>query len=549
MPDKNYLNDLTAEILKDGIVALEAIEAASGRKAKEDCLQENKDNPVLQEFLLKALGKDKYYVTIKEDVESAPDSRLDVLDSYLKFLKALDALNQRRVTGNDAKEKVLAFMASCHPRVRKWYLRALNHDLRLGVSRKTVEKIFGSGFWTGAKEGEFHFHGCGLAKKYEDAYPGDKEPEFPVAVEFKLDGERSLPFLFVDGKAEPEMQIYTRGLLRKTEVEGVRPLVDQFVQISQKICELAGLPLNTDMFLDGEFLASNWNDTSSVVSKTKNFDEEQFLADVRVILFDWAPISEYMKKRFDMPWKARKQILMRAAGATRRFEKVKQATDNIYVLGHRLVYDMDALLEFHEKSLDGGFEGTMIKVLDAPHLFDRKHKNVLKLKPEDSETGEIIECCAGQGKHAAASPADKSKLYDIFTTYQEAGRCGGMEDDGSYYNLLFDSEEDAAAFMVEASEAVKDDTDRRLSRHLDNTTVSYRHGARLGYFVVKWKDETIHVGGGLKYKAGQDQRMEFWQKRDELVGQQIDFKVQKDKESVAKARFNKFVCVRLREDL
>jgi ATP-dependent DNA ligase len=548
MPDKDYLNGLTADTLKEAIVALEAIEATSGRKAKEDIIQQNRDNPVLQEFLLKALGKDKYYVRLKEEVVSA-EAFFDLLDSYKSFLAALDALHHRKVKGNDAKKRVTEFMAACHPRLRKWYMRVLDHDLRVGVSQKTVEKIFGTGFWTGAKEGEFHYHGCGLAKPYDDVYPGDKEPEFPVAVEFKLDGERSLPFLFVRGKDAPELHVYTRGKLRKTEIEGVRPLVEQFAEFSRRLCELADLPLDTDMFLDGEFLASNWNDTSSTVSKTKNFDEAAFLEDVRVILFDWATVESYMAKKFEMPWKVRKQLIMRAAGATERYEKVKQATDNIFVLGHRLVYSMEELIAFHEKALDGGFEGTMVKVLDAPHVFDRKHKYVMKLKPEDTETGEIVECCSGTGMHAAASATDKSKVKGLVDDWVANEHASGVEDDGSYFNVFFDSEEQAKEFLAKGKETVKDNVDRRLSIHVDATTVSYRYGPRLGYFVVKWNDDTIHVGGGLKYKAGQDQRMEFWLQRDELVGQKLDFKVQKDKESVAKARFNKFVGVRLREDL
>ncbi len=548
MPQENYLDNLSAETVKTAIMVLEAIESAEGRKAKETLLQENMDNPVLQEFLLKALGKDKYYIRIKGEIESA-DDRLPLLDSYLKLLKALNALNTRKIKGKDAKAKVTAFFAACPPRSRKWYQRVLDHDLRLGVSRKTVEKVYGSGFWTGAKEGEFHFHGCCLAKKFEDAYPGDKEPDWPLAAEFKLDGERSLPFLFVRDKEAVELQVYTRRLLRKPEVEGVQPLIDQFLAFSHTLCEIADLPANTDMFLDGEFLASNWNDTSSVVSKTKNFDEAQFLSDVKVILFDWAPVEAYMAKKYELPWKVRKQLLMRAAGAKRRFEKVKRATDNLYVLGHRLVYNMEELSAFHERSLDGGFEGTMLKVLDAPHVFDRKHKYVLKLKPEDDETGEIVECCSGEGMHAAASTGDKAKVKGLVDTGMAEGTCEGVDDDGSYFNIFFDNEENAEAFLAAAKERVKDVTDHRLSRHVAATTVSYRYGPRLGYFVVKWNDDTIHVGGGLRFKAGNDERMDYWQRRAELVGHYIDFRVQRDKASVAKARFNKFVGVRLREDL
>jgi len=464
----------------------------------------------------------------------------------VKFLKALDALNKRRIKGKDAKEKVSAFFAACHPRLRKWYMRVLEHELRLGVSRKTVENVFGTEFWTGAEKGAFHYHGCNLAKKFESVYPPGKEPEWPMAAEFKLDGERSLPFIFRRNNV-PELRVYTRGKLRKTEIEGVAPLVAQFAEFSATLAELAGLPSNSDMFLDGEFLATSWNDTSSVVSKTKNFDEAAFLSQVKVILFDWAPVSAYVEKQYDLPWKKRKELLMRAAGAKRPFEKVKKCSDNLYVLGHRLVYNMEELSAFHERSLDGGFEGTMLKVVNAPHVFDRKHKYVLKLKPEDDATGVIVECHSGEGMHDVAATHDKNKVKSIVAAWLEDNRCETVHDDGSYFHVKCFTAETAEELISSVKEVVQDNTDHRLSRHMDDLTVSYRYGPRLGYFVVDWEGERIHVGGGIRYKAGGDDRMDYWQRRDELVGKKLDFKVQKDSVSVAKARFNKFV--RIREDL
>jgi len=532
--DTSYLDTLELSTLKEAILVLENLENAAGPKVRRNMIEEHKANPVLQTFFLKALGTEKYYVRFTEDIPSA-EGGYGTLDSFKKFLLALEALNTRRITGNDARDKVTAFLAKCHPRVRKWYLRVLDHDLRIGVGRTIIEKIYGSGFWTGAAEGEFHYHGCCLAKDFEKVVTDDKPLKFPVAVEFKLDGERSLVYVFPDKK---EIQVYTRGLLRKSEIEGVVPLVDQFIEFAGKLNELRGAPVNTPLFLDGEFLATNWNETSSVVDSTTNFDQAAFLAETKVILFDWSPIEDYVKKTYDLPWKQRKQFLMRAAGATRVYEKVKQATDNIYVLGHRIVADMDELNAFHGWSLDGGFEGTMVKVLDAPHQFDRKHKFVLKLKPTKSETGTITGFVAGTKQHAAASPRDKEIIRDAMVD-----QFGGVEDDGYYFNAYVDNPEEAAEHL---RTLVKDDRDRRISTHIDGV-VSYRYSERLGAFVVDLNGEKVNVGGGFTFKAGQDQRMEYWQQQDKLLGVKVDIKLQGDKVSVAKARFNRFL--RLRWDL
>jgi len=541
----NHLEDLDTGTLKSAILVLEDIEAADGKNAREELLRVNKDNQALQEILYCSLGTEKYHIRLPDKIDSA-DKLLNPLLSFKKFLVVLQVLNARKIKSTkEAKAKVTGFLRKCHPRLRKWFQRTINHNLRIGVSGTTVEKVYGTGFWTGAKEGEFHYHGCSLAKKMEDAYPGDKEPEFPVAVEFKLDGERSMPFVFFDDGDNYHVEIYTRGKLRKEQVESVEPLMLQFLGVAEKLAEISGIEDSGGMFLDGEFLATDWNETSSAVGKTVNFDEAAFLEQIKVILFDWAPISAYMAKQFDMPWKKRKQLLMQAAGAKRPFEKVMRIEDNVYVLGHKIVHNMDELEAFHARSLDGGFEGSMIKVLNAPHVFHRKHKCILKLKPEDEETGTITRLVSGEGMHSAASNADRQRVLSLMHDWQGDGTCDGIENDGSYFHAMGIEHPDEA--VKELRSIIKDSVDRRVSVHLDDDTVSYRYGERLGFFEVDWNGETIHVGGGLRFKAGQDDRMRFWQAREDLVGTKIDFKVQKDQTDVAKARFNKFV--RLREDL
>jgi hypothetical protein len=532
--DYSYLDNLDASTLKEAILVLEALESSNGSKEREKIAHESKANPVLQEFFLRSLGTEKYYVRLSDDVLSSATTYASV-ESFKRFMKVLDILSSRRVTGNEAREKTITFLSKCHPRLRKWYMRTLDHDLRIGMGRRSVEKVFGTGFWSGAEEGEFHYHDCCKAKSYFDYYSAERPIEFPVAMEIKLDGERSLNYIFPD---VPEVQIYTRGKLRKREIEGVRPLLDQYLEVCAKLNELRGAPSNTPLFLDGEFLATDWNETSSVVSKTENFSESDFLAKTKIVLFDWAPVEDYVNKKFDLPWKQRKQLLMRAAGAQRRYIKVKQATDNIYVLGYQLVRNNDELLTFFNWATDGGFEGAMVKVLDAPHVFHRRHKYVMKLKSEKEATGIITGYVAGDKQNAAAP---EQQLTRVRKSMQKAAQT--VEDDGFYVHAFVD---DPEALAAKLRELVNDERDRRISTHV-NGAVSYRHSERLGAFVVDLDGEEVHVGGGFKYKAGQDERMDYWQRRDELIGVPIDIKLQDDSTSVAKARFNRFL--RLRWDL
>jgi len=532
--DLSYLETLTDDEFKQAIVVLEKLESISGSKKKVELLAEHKDNEVLREFFYRSLGTEKYYIRLKGEVASA-DQRVGLLHSFRVLItKVLPALAERRYGSNEAQEKVTDFLSRCNPRVRKWYHRLLLHDLKIGVARTTINKVYGTHFWEGVAEDEFHFHGCCLARKFEDAFTKKIKPNFPYAVEYKLDGERALFFIFPD---QDEIRIYTRGLLRKKEIEGIEDLKQECFEIAEKLNGYRGKAKGDPLFLDGEFLSENWNDTSSQVGSTVNFNEEEFLADVKILLFDWAPVDAYMEREFSMSWKDRKMLLMRATGAKRPYRKVRPITDHIFVLGHKRVNSMEELQAFHNLACDEGFEGTMIKDPAAPHRFDRKHRFVLKMKPEDSATGIIKEVLPGEDSNGPASPGDLKKVRNAMS------ELGVIEDDGYYLHLATEEPEE---ILKELQEVINDWSERRLSTHIEDT-VSYRYSERLGAFVVEYEDTEFNVGGGFTFAAGNDQRMEFWQQREELVGVPVDFKFQKDKINVAKARFNNFV--RLRFDL
>lgn len=527
-------------VLRDAIRALEAMEKASGRLQKEEILADNKDNPYLTDLLKYALDGTVYHVTVNSAIELTGE-RIPPVKSFSEFVNLLSKLSSRTVTGNAATEEVLAFLGSVHPRLRKWYMRALHHDLRIGVGKKTIDKVFGRDFLANVEEGaSWYYHGCLLAKSYDDVIvKKGKSLEYPVGVEVKLDGERALLFVFPE---TDEVQVWTRGKKRRNKVENVAPFRSWLIEYAREINKRCNVDPNTPLFLDGEFFADNWNQTSSIVRRTKNFSEQDFLEKVRTIVWDWAPIDDYMKREFSLIWKRRKAILMKAAGLKRPSKRITQAYGNIYVMGHRIAYTREELYDIYNRAVDAGFEGLMVKEITAPHVFSRNHTYVLKLKPEDSMTGEVVEVYPGKNKHAEAPPQDRKRVYKALSAYDAVN----LSRDGSYYHLAVDSMAEAERIADELRDLVSDAADRRISTHLENT-VSYRYGCRLGYLVVECEGKKFHVGGGFRHKAGQDERMEFWRDRDNLVGMKIDFVAQADPAEVAAARFNRFV--RIREDL
>lgn len=535
------MTSLSRDVLRDAIRALEALEKATGRLQKEEILLDNKANDFFTALLKYAMDGTVYNVTVNDDAITVTGDRLSPVKSFSAFEKLLAKLNGRVITGNAAISEVNAFLGSSHPRLRKWYARTINHDLRVGVGKKTLEKALGRDFLAVMEEGaSWYYHGCLLAKSYDDVIvKKGKSLEYPVAVEVKLDGERALLFVFPETN---EVQVYTRGKKRRIRIENTLPYVSQVINFAKALNTKFGVDPSSPIFLDGEFFGLNWNQTSSIVRRTKNFSEEDFLDNIRTILWDWAPLPAYVDREFDLGWKRRKALLMQAAGLKRSAKRITQADDNIYVMGHRIAYDREDLYDIYNRAVDAGFEGLMVKQLDSPHVFTRNHTYVLKLKPEDEMTGTVLDVNSGKKKHAEAPPQDRKRVYKALSAYNAVN----LRRDGSYYHLLTDSVEEAEKVAEALRVLVSDATDRRISTHLENT-VSYRYGCRLGYLVVENNGKEFHVGGGFRHKAGQDQRMEFWRNRTKLVGAKLDFIAQADPAEVAAARFNRFV--RFREDL
>jgi len=542
------MTDITKDTITAAVVAFEKLEVASGRNAKTDILKSVIDNEVVRELIKVAHGGDVYRIVLPKDAQDieSGDARFDIVDSFTKFKKLTSALKSGKLSGNRASEVSLFFLSTSHPRIRKWYLRAINHDFRFGVGKSTLEGVFGKQFLSveetvGNTGLSWYYNGCMTAKKYAEVYKKGKKPEFPQAVEMKLDGERALLFVFPGvAVGEGSLQVLTRGKKHKTHIENVANYAEQVSNFARKLNLSAGLPENDPIFIDGEFLARTWNDTASIVGRSKNFSEDRFLQDVRTILWDWAPLSAYTEGVFSIPWKKRKSTLMKAAGLTRPSKKMTKVSNNLFVLGHHLVYTVEELDQIYDAALDRNFEGVMLKCLDAPHVFHRNHSYIVKIKPEDEKTGVIVDVLPGDGANGAASDVDRKRVYRFLSEQGEVVR------DGYFLHLPVDSVETAKKIVDELKQLVQGDNDNRISTHKPGF-ISYRYSCRLGRLVVEKDNEQFRVGTGYKIKAGNDERMDFWQRRAELIGVKIDFKAQRVQNEDVLERFNSFV--RLREDL
>jgi ATP-dependent DNA ligase len=529
MSDSNA-NDMAD--LKRAIMTLEELEATP--KGKAEILAAQKNNEFLYQLFHMSLGQDVYHITLKEDISSAEGWPLAL--SWERFCQLTQDLKLRMVTGQEAVEAARRTLAHCPERVRKWFIRVINRDLRVGVGRSLVEEAFGRSVLKklDAPTAQWFYRGCMCAKTFDKAVTAKKPLVFPVAAEPKLDGERAQLFWV---PTEDKVYCFSRGGKAKTEIEKTGAFVQQVKDFARKLHVQAGLAESDGVYLDGEFLSSDWNSTASVVSRTKNFDPGDFLKKVRVVLWDWASMEGYQAGEFSWPWKKRKELLMRAAGLNRPKAGFTQVSSNLQVVGHVIIKNQQELDDLYAKSLDLNFEGLMVKKLDSPHVFHRKHEFIVKLKPEDAKTGTIVAVLPGEGANAAATAEDLATIKKAMQEY------GLVQDDGYFLRLKVDI--GAGRVLADLQRLINDSVDRRLA--CQDNVIQYRYSERMGRLVVESDRQTFKVGGGFKYRFDQDDRMEFWRRRQELIGMKIDFKAQAGNTATVVARHNRFV--RLREDL
>jgi DNA ligase-1 len=344
--------------MKSAVDVLETLESDNSRLFKEDLLDQHKKNSLLKSVFIAAFDPYvNYYVSKFKMPPSVPHgmSDDDAVEAFLKFIK--ESLSTRKVTGNAAKDAVVEFFSRLTDGQQKWCLRILLKNLRCGVQETTVNKV-----WPGSIT-KFSVQ---LAETLSSHFEKDKgividEPvKYPVRVEPKLDGLRCIAV-----KHGGEVTMFTRNGTVLETLPSIKAALaaadwDEFV-------------------LDGEAMGSDWNESASVVmSHKKGKDDSGIVFHVFDAMHfdDWREQTSqfYLKDRVDL---VAELLKMMPAGAPVR--QVDGLTVN----------KQSDLLAFYSKSMEGGYEGIMVKDLRANYSFKRGD-SVLKLKPVTTYEGVVV---------------------------------------------------------------------------------------------------------------------------------------------------------------
>lgn len=350
-----------------------ALETHSSRINKEQIIEAaaEEQNQELFEGFRMALDN-LYTFGIKQvPIHNGPDGKGF---SWPEFKDLADQLYSRSITGHAARDAVeLAMKSSKKDQWNNWYRRILIKDLRCGVSEKTVNKVLKGRFSNIQSIPVFE---CMLAHdglNHENKITGKK------LLEPKLDGVRVITVINAENQTVTQ---FTRN----------GKILENFNHITDAIKH------NIDYFersivLDGEMISSSFQDLMKQVHRKENVKAQ----DARLMLFDILPLVEFQNGRSVMGQRRRSNLL-------KSMKPIFDKIGNIDIVD-QLEVDLESYVgqleykEFNKKAVQQGFEGIMIKDINAVYECKRSH-SWLKQKPFIEVSLEVVKIEEGTGRNS-----------------------------------------------------------------------------------------------------------------------------------------------------
>ena len=284
------------------------------------------------------------------------------------FKDLADKLRTRKLTGNAARDAIdLCMQIATKSQWNDWYRRILIKDLRCGVSEKTVNKVVPDCV---------PVFTCQLA---HDSANHEKKMTGKKQIEVKLDGVRVLTVI-QGNKAE----MFSRN---GKQFHNFGHIIEEIEKV------LSYDPAPYDLVLDGEVMSANFQDLMKQVHRKDNVAA----GDAVLHLFDVIPLADFQKGVWNKPQSTR--TLMVEAWVSKHVAFLK----HVQALSCETV-DLDTpegqkrFVGLNKAAVDGGYEGVMIKDVDAPYECKRSHA-WLKAKPFIEVTLSITAVEEGTGKN------------------------------------------------------------------------------------------------------------------------------------------------------
>lgn len=279
------------------------------------------------------------------------------------FNELLGLLCQRAITGNAARDAIaLMSMQFDSDEWNNFCAPVIRRDLRAGISEKTINKVV-----KGTKY-QIPVFGCQLAANSE----GRPEMRSVKRLEPKLDGVRVLMMANISDAGDVSVVSYSRnGKIFENFIHIENQIQDNFTKI---VRTAATSNMSMGFVLDGEVIGNSFQELMRQARRKTDVQAEGSVFNV----FDIIPLTAFREGHWNAQLSKRIKIL----------ESLRPVVDmmpNVELLPHLMV-DLDTsegrdqLDRYAADQVEAGFEGIMIKDLDAPYECKR-NTSWMKYKP------------------------------------------------------------------------------------------------------------------------------------------------------------------------
>ncbi len=347
---------------------LENIKNVRGSNAKKEILRQHKNNEIFLQLLEYSLNPYRVFHVVKiPKTKSRHVNVLTELESWDAFFFAADKCTQRKVTGNAAIQLISSVFSHCSETQERWMRRVLKKHLAIGVSEKTVNSVL---------PGLVPVFRVALAQKYDFS----RIKSGYVGVEPKLDGIRC------EGIVENGVAtLYARSGKQITNFDNT---------IGK---DLSRLP---DGVYEGEIMGKDFTTLMRQAYRKEKIDTTgTYLA-----VFDFIPLKEWKLELSTTSSEQRYHkmvtILTDAEPEATGMYNHESKYHFIKIVQRKYISaNHNAIKKLHDRYVEEGFEGAMIKDPEAPYSFKRDW-SVMKYKSFFDVDLPIKGLLEGTGKHS-----------------------------------------------------------------------------------------------------------------------------------------------------
>jgi DNA ligase 1 len=292
-----------------------------------------------------------------------------------KFWALLEALRLRSITGNTMRNAIERLSQEFDS--IEWNnvcRRVLIKDLRCGISEKTLNKVLGKTEWA------IPIFSCQLA---QDSTDQPKKMTGVKRLEVKLDGVRVLAV--VQGM---NCNLYSRN---GKPFENF-PQIAEFIEQHRKLFQ-HGAAMSGRFVLDGEIVGESFQTLMRQAHRKADAKTDNMVYHV----FDVLPLDDFERGYWNAQQDKRIKLLDRAAEVL--------GNDSCVRIMSGINVDLDTaegksvMQRFAEEAIEQGFEGIMIKDLNAPYECKRS-SFWMKWKPTITVDLNIVGLEEGTGRNA-----------------------------------------------------------------------------------------------------------------------------------------------------